>query len=173
LLAALHSVRLEGRALVVDIGGGSVELALGPLEIETIALVPRDHRQVVRAVRVVERNGLLRLRCGARGNADLEAWGVPHRTELHRGRSRVPPRLARHAVVSGSSQGRRSVWADSDQGTQPMMEDDYVNENARARWIERHATLAPVPVHADRDDEDDDDGDDDEDDDAVRAVSLR
>jgi exopolyphosphatase/guanosine-5'-triphosphate,3'-diphosphate pyrophosphatase len=28
-LAALHSVHLEGRALVVDIGGGSVELALG------------------------------------------------------------------------------------------------------------------------------------------------
>ena len=28
-LAALHSVHLEGRALVVDIGGGSVELVLG------------------------------------------------------------------------------------------------------------------------------------------------
>jgi exopolyphosphatase/guanosine-5'-triphosphate,3'-diphosphate pyrophosphatase len=28
-LAALHSVHLEGRALVVDLGGGSVELALG------------------------------------------------------------------------------------------------------------------------------------------------
>jgi exopolyphosphatase/guanosine-5'-triphosphate,3'-diphosphate pyrophosphatase len=42
----------------------------------------RSHRQVVRAVRVIERNGVLRLRCEARGNTDLEAWGVPRRTEL-------------------------------------------------------------------------------------------
>jgi hypothetical protein len=37
---------------------------------------------VVRAVRVVERNGVLRLRCETRGNSDLEAWGVPGRAEL-------------------------------------------------------------------------------------------
>jgi hypothetical protein len=42
----------------------------------------RSHRQVVRTVRVVERNGVLRLRCEARGNTDLEAWGVLTRTEL-------------------------------------------------------------------------------------------
>jgi exopolyphosphatase/guanosine-5'-triphosphate,3'-diphosphate pyrophosphatase len=42
----------------------------------------RSHRQVVRAVRVVERNGVLRLRCETRGNSDLEAWGVPGRAEL-------------------------------------------------------------------------------------------
>jgi len=45
-------------------------------------VLDRSHRQVVRAVRVVERNGVLRLRCETRGNSDLEAWGVPRRAEL-------------------------------------------------------------------------------------------
>jgi exopolyphosphatase/guanosine-5'-triphosphate,3'-diphosphate pyrophosphatase len=42
----------------------------------------RSHHQVVRAVRVVARNGALRLDCSARGNWDLEAWCAPRRAEL-------------------------------------------------------------------------------------------
>ena len=42
----------------------------------------RSHRQVIRAVYVSERGGVLRLRCEADGNCDLELWGVPRRTEL-------------------------------------------------------------------------------------------
>jgi exopolyphosphatase/guanosine-5'-triphosphate,3'-diphosphate pyrophosphatase len=42
----------------------------------------RSHRQIVRAVRVVQRNGVLRLRCQTQGNSELEAWGVPRRAEL-------------------------------------------------------------------------------------------
>jgi len=42
----------------------------------------RSHRQVVRAVRIVERNGVLKLRCETRGNCDLEAWAVPQRARL-------------------------------------------------------------------------------------------
>ncbi len=42
----------------------------------------RSHRQVVRAVRVVENNGRVRLRCETRGNSDLEAWCGPGRAEL-------------------------------------------------------------------------------------------
>jgi exopolyphosphatase/guanosine-5'-triphosphate,3'-diphosphate pyrophosphatase len=53
----------------------------------------RSHRQVVRAVRIVERNGTLRLRCETRGNSDLEAWGVPRRTELLAGCLEKPLRL--------------------------------------------------------------------------------
>lgn len=53
------------------------------------------------------------------------------------------------------------------------MEDDYVNENARSRWIERHAALAPAPVRDERDDENDDDEDDEGDDDAVMAAPGR
>ncbi len=42
----------------------------------------RSHRQVVRSVRVGERNRALRLRCETQGNSDLERWGVPRRAEL-------------------------------------------------------------------------------------------
>ncbi len=42
----------------------------------------RSHRQVVRRLRVSERNGTLRLRCETQGNSDLEQWGVPRRAEL-------------------------------------------------------------------------------------------
>jgi hypothetical protein len=49
-----------------------------------------------------------------------------------------------------------------------MLEEDYVNENARARWIERHAApaLAPAPVEPGEED-------DEEDDDAVGAAPGR
>jgi exopolyphosphatase / guanosine-5'-triphosphate,3'-diphosphate pyrophosphatase len=42
----------------------------------------RSHRQVVKALRVSERGGVLRLRGEAFGNCDLERWGVARRTEL-------------------------------------------------------------------------------------------
>ena len=42
----------------------------------------RSHRQVVAAVRMVERNGRLRLRCETRGDIELEAWDVPKRSAL-------------------------------------------------------------------------------------------
>jgi len=47
------------------------------------------------------------------------------------------------------------------------MADDYVDEDGRIRWIERHEALAPVPVRDERDEEGDEDGngDDEEDDD--------
>jgi type IV secretory pathway VirD2 relaxase len=48
------------------------------------------------------------------------------------------------------------------------MADDYVDENGRIRWIERHEALAPVPVR----DERDEDRDDEDDDDRLR-ISIR
>jgi exopolyphosphatase/guanosine-5'-triphosphate,3'-diphosphate pyrophosphatase len=59
---------------------GAVRTLAGILRVADA--LDRSHRQVVRTVRVVERNGVLRLRCEARGNTDLEAWGVLTRTEL-------------------------------------------------------------------------------------------
>jgi exopolyphosphatase/guanosine-5'-triphosphate,3'-diphosphate pyrophosphatase len=42
----------------------------------------RSHRQVVKTLRVSERDGVLKLRGEAFGNSDLERWGVGRRTEL-------------------------------------------------------------------------------------------
>ncbi len=42
----------------------------------------RSHRQTVKAVRVSDRAGVLRVRCEAEGNSDLERWGVMRRAEL-------------------------------------------------------------------------------------------
>jgi exopolyphosphatase/guanosine-5'-triphosphate,3'-diphosphate pyrophosphatase len=42
----------------------------------------RSHRQVVRDVRVVERNGALRVKVSARGDCELELWGVAGRVRL-------------------------------------------------------------------------------------------
>jgi exopolyphosphatase/guanosine-5'-triphosphate,3'-diphosphate pyrophosphatase len=42
----------------------------------------RSHRQAVRRLQVMPRNGLLRIRVEARGDCELELWGVPRRTQL-------------------------------------------------------------------------------------------
>ena len=42
------------------------------------------------------------------------------------------------------------------------MADDYVDEDGRIRWIERHEALAPVPVRDERDEDPDEDPDDDD-----------
>ncbi|MFI5184204.1 MAG: HD domain-containing protein [Vicinamibacteria bacterium] len=42
----------------------------------------RSHRQVVGAVAVTERGGVVRILCDAGGNSDLEMWGAPRRAEL-------------------------------------------------------------------------------------------
>jgi len=45
------------------------------------------------------------------------------------------------------------------------MADDYVDENGRIRWIERHEALAPVPSRDERDEKHDEDGDDEDEED--------
>jgi exopolyphosphatase/guanosine-5'-triphosphate,3'-diphosphate pyrophosphatase len=42
----------------------------------------RSHRQVIRSLSVSERSGILKVRCEADGNCDLELWGVGRRTDL-------------------------------------------------------------------------------------------
>jgi exopolyphosphatase/guanosine-5'-triphosphate,3'-diphosphate pyrophosphatase len=42
----------------------------------------RSHRQVVKRLTVVERSGILRIRAEARGDCELETWGVGRRTQL-------------------------------------------------------------------------------------------
>jgi hypothetical protein len=54
------------------------------------------------------------------------------------------------------------------------MPDDYVDEDGRIRWIERHEALAPTPVRDERHEGDDEDGDDEgEEGDGVRAAPGR
>ncbi len=42
----------------------------------------RSHKQVVKSVRVVERQGGLRVLCRAQGDSELERWGVARQSEL-------------------------------------------------------------------------------------------
>jgi len=58
----------------------TVRVLAGILRI--VDALDRSHRQVIRAVHVSERGGVLRLRCETEGNCDLELWGAPRRTQL-------------------------------------------------------------------------------------------
>jgi exopolyphosphatase / guanosine-5'-triphosphate,3'-diphosphate pyrophosphatase len=58
----------------------TVRVLAGILRI--VDALDRSHRKAIRAVRVSQRGGNLRLQCEAEGNCDLELWGVPQRTQL-------------------------------------------------------------------------------------------
>ncbi|HEY6554695.1 MAG TPA: Ppx/GppA phosphatase family protein [Vicinamibacteria bacterium] len=53
----------------------------------------RSHRQTIRAVSVVERAGVLKIRGEATGDCELELWGVPRRTALLEEALELPVRI--------------------------------------------------------------------------------
>jgi exopolyphosphatase/guanosine-5'-triphosphate,3'-diphosphate pyrophosphatase len=67
----------------------------------------RSHKQVVRGLQVGERNGILRIQAEARGDCELELWGVGGRTALLEEVMGLPVRI--EAASSAAAAPRRSL----------------------------------------------------------------
>ena len=55
----------------------------------------RSHRQIVEGVKIVDRHGLVRIRCQAQKDCELEVWGATRRSDLLARALKVPIRIAR------------------------------------------------------------------------------
>jgi exopolyphosphatase/guanosine-5'-triphosphate,3'-diphosphate pyrophosphatase len=68
----------------------------------------RSHRQVVRSLSVVDRAGVLRVRCEVEGDCELELWGVGRRTDLLEHVLGVPLRVEAAVSVEVATPRRRA-----------------------------------------------------------------